>query len=78
MNKFCHSCTAPLDMPDFKGPAENYCKHCTDESGKLKPRDVVKQGIAEWFKGWQPDLDDQKALNRAEFFMKSMPAWAQD
>jgi len=54
MMKFCHSCTAPLDMPDFKGPAENYCKYCTDEKGKLKPRAEVKQGIANGLKAGSP------------------------
>ena len=54
MDKFCHSCAAPLSMDDFKGPAENYCKYCTDESGKFKPMLEIKQGIAGWFKGWQP------------------------
>ena len=78
MQKFCHSCTAPLDMPDFKGPAENYCKYCTDEAGTLKPREAVKQGIAEWFKSWQPNLNNQTAIKRADLFMQSMPAWAQD
>jgi len=77
MMKFCHSCTAPLDMPDFKGPAENYCKYCTDEKGKLKPQAEVKQGIAEWFKSWQPGLEDQVALKRADLFMQAMPAWAE-
>jgi hypothetical protein len=76
MNKFCYSCGAPLDMPDFKGPAENYCKYCTDDSGNLKPRDEIKQGIAQWFKGWQPGVDDAVALDRAEYYMQSMPAWA--
>jgi hypothetical protein len=78
MTRYCHACAAPLDMPDFKGPAENFCRYCTDESGKLKPKETVKQGIAEWFKSWQPGIDDQKALNRAELYMKSMPAWADD
>jgi hypothetical protein len=76
MNKFCYSCTAPLEMPDFKGPAENYCKHCTDENGTLKPRDEILKGIAHWFMSWQPDLDEEKALERAEHYMKAMPAWA--
>lgn len=77
MTKFCYACGAPLDMPDFKGPAENYCKYCTDDSGNLKPRDEIKQGIAQWFKVWQPGIDDRKAQERAEFYMKSMPAWAE-
>ena len=77
MNRFCHSCAAPLDMPDFKGAAENYCKYCTDESGKLKEKGIVRQGIAEWLKGWQPGIDDNQALDRADLYMKSMPAWAE-
>ena len=35
MDKFCHSCAAPLGNPEFKGPAEDYCKYCTDDAGKL-------------------------------------------
>lgn len=77
MDKFCHSCAAPLAVPDFQGLAENLCKHCTDESGKLKPREEIREGISQWFKSWQPGLDDAKALARAEHYMKSMPAWAE-
>ena len=76
MSGFCHSCTAPLSMPDFKGPAENLCKHCTDEKGNLKPREEIQTGIAQWFKSWQPNLDEETAVKRAEFFMKAMPSWA--
>ncbi len=77
MDKFCHSCAAPLGVPDFKGPAENYCKYCTDDKGQLKSKETIQQGIAQWFKGWQPNLDDKKALQRASSYMKSMPAWAE-
>jgi len=76
MKRFCHSCAAPLDMPDFKGPAQNYCRYCTDERGNLKPREEIQTGVAEWFKSWQPDLDDERALARAASCMKAMPAWA--
>ena len=76
--KFCHSCAAPLDNPEFKGAAENYCKYCTDEAGSLKDKEQIKEGIVQWFKGWQPDLDDETAHKRAESYMKSMPAWADD
>jgi hypothetical protein len=77
MDKFCHSCAAPLNMSEFKGPAENYCKYCTDASGNLKSKEDVQKGLADWFKSWQPGLDDQKALNRAVHYMNSMPAWAE-
>jgi len=76
MKRFCCSCAAPLEIPDFKGPAENYCRYCTDEGGKLKSREEIQRGIAEWFKSWQTDVDDEKALARAANYMNAMPAWA--
>ncbi len=76
MQRFCHSCSAPLDMPQFKGSAEDYCKYCTDEEGKLKSRDEIQKGMARHLMSWQPNLDEEKALVRAEHFMKAMPAWA--
>lgn len=76
MDQFCHSCGAPLGVPEFKGPADNYCKHCTDEAGNLRSREQTQQGIARWLKSWQPDLDGATALARADHYMKAMPAWA--
>jgi hypothetical protein len=76
MDKYCHSCAAPLGAPGFKGPADNYCQYCTDAAGKLKSRKEIQQGVATWFKSWQPGLDDKKALARAASYMKAMPAWA--
>jgi hypothetical protein len=73
---FCHSCAAPIDLPEFQGPAENYCIHCTDEQGTLKSHEEIKAGVVEWMKTWQPDLDDAKAQQRAEHYLKAMPAWA--
>jgi hypothetical protein len=78
MDKFCHSCAAPLGMPEFKGPAENYCKYCTNETGELKTREEIQKGIADWFQSWQPGLDEQKALQRAADYMKAMPVWVQE
>ncbi len=76
MDKMCYSCGAPLSAPGFKGPADDYCKYCTDDKGKLKGKKEVQQGIAGWLKAWQPKLDDKKAMERAAFYMKAMPAWA--
>lgn len=47
MDKFCYSCAAPLSNPDLKGAAENYCKYCTDEKRDLKPKEEIKQGLAQ-------------------------------
>jgi hypothetical protein len=76
MDKYCYSCSAPLGMPEFNSPAENYCKYCTDENGKLKSRNEIHKGITEWLKIWQPELDEEVAQVRATHFMKAMPAWA--
>ena len=76
MTKLCHSCCAPLDNPDFKGTSDIYCKYCVDENGNLKPHKNVQWGIAQWLKSWQPEIDDETALERAGHFMKAMPAWS--
>ncbi|MHC4606311.1 MAG: hypothetical protein ACYTAF_05205 [Planctomycetota bacterium] len=77
MPKFCHSCAVPLETPGYAGPAEDLCKHCSDETGKLKSREAVRQGIAMWLATWQPGLDEAKAMARAEQYMKAMPSWAE-
>ena len=77
MNKFCYSCSATLEMPEFKGIAEKYCKYCTDEKGNLKSREEIRKGIAGWLKTWQPEIDEETARERATHFMKAMPAWAE-
>ena len=74
---FCYSCGVPLDLPGFQGPAENYCAQCTDEHGKLKSHQEILAGVAEWLKTWQPDLNDVKAMARAQHYLKAMPAWAE-
>ncbi|MDH3217140.1 MAG: zinc ribbon domain-containing protein [Candidatus Krumholzibacteria bacterium] len=76
MDKFCFSCSAPLNAPGFQSPAENYCTHCADEDGKLRSREEIQEGLAQWFQSWQPDLEEKTALARAEHFMKAMPEWA--
>jgi len=77
MSQNCYSCGVPLTMPEFKGPAEDYCNNCADGDGKLKPYEEVRLGLAQWLKSWQPALDDAVALKRATFYLKAMPAWAE-
>lgn len=78
MAKYCQSCSMPLDSPGARGPAKEYCKHCTDAKGNLKPRAEVQRGIAMWLSSWQGGLTEEQALKRAEHFMAAMPAWAED
>ena len=73
--KYCHSCTAPLDVPQFRGPSDIYCRYCSDGDGRLLPREKCREGIAHWLREWQPGIDEAESLRRAELFMKAMPAW---
>ena len=75
--KFCFSCGMPLDAESQNSSGE-YCGYCTTSEGKLKSREDVMQGIAQWMKMWQPDVDDVKVLVRAKAYMHGMPAWAAD
>ena len=68
---FCQSCGMPMQS---ESP---YCEYCTDETGQLKPREAVREGIAQWLASWGPDQDaDYRA--RADRYMAAMPAWATD
>ena len=75
-NSFCYSCGVPLEVPELNGTLEHYCESCTDRDGHLTPRDLVQKGVAKWLKAWQPDLNDAEAMERADHYLKSMPAWA--
>ncbi len=73
----CYACAAPL-KGEFKGQSDVYCRYCLDENGQLKPREDIRRGIAQWFRSWQPNLDDATALARADLYMRAMPAWADE
>ena len=77
MTEFCHSCGASLADPSMKGPSAQYCKYCTDATGKLRPPAEVQKGIAQWLKSWQPEITEEQAMDRAGHYMKAMPAWAE-
>lgn len=75
MASVCYACGAPL-TGDFKGQSEIYCKGCCDSHGQLRPRADIQRGIAQWFRTWQPDLDESTSLVRADLYMRAMPEWA--
>jgi len=70
----CFSCGAPTNG-DLK--MESFCDYCKDEKGNLKSRIEIKKGIAGWLSAWTDEtLTEEQLLQRAEFYMKSMPKWA--
>ncbi len=78
MNQFCQSCGMPLNSEGAKSASGSYCQYCTDESGKLHPREAVQQGIAQWLKSFAPENGQADFDKRAAHYMKAMPAWAEE
>lgn len=72
----CQSCSVSLE--EFHGASDRYCRFCSDEQGRLRPREEVLESIAHWVQDWQEGVSPQKARDRARRFMSAMPAWADD
>jgi hypothetical protein len=63
----CESCGMPIEM----GP---YCRHCTDEAGKLQPFEERFERMVQW-RMRQEALDRRTAEARTREYMRGMPAW---
>ncbi len=76
---YCPSCAGNLNDPGISdNPSHRYCKHCTYSDGTLKSREDAIKEIASWFEYWQKNVTPAQALQRAEHYIKAMPAWAED
>ena len=74
-----HACGICLETPGFKGKSDIHCTHCTDEDGNLNiSREDVQRAVANLFKEWHPNVDDEKAMRRADHYLRAMPRWADD
>lgn len=78
--RFCHSCGMPLNGPAGKESSlANYCEYCVDPAtNKLKSREEAQKGIAEWLKMFTPTEGNPDLMKRADHYLKSMPAWAEE
>lgn len=72
---YCRSCSALLSDGIHGGISDRYCRFCSDENGRLKPRDEVEDLLTLWIQGWQGTLSRDEARRRAVTFMNAMPAW---
>ncbi len=75
--QFCHSCAKPLMGEEGKDYRGNYCGFCSDENGDLYPRELVQKGLAEWLKQWAPQ-GGPDFMERADNYLKAMPAWVEE
>lgn len=73
----CGSCGFPMRASaDFAGGRLDalYCSTCGDETGHLRPFDVVLQANADYMSREQ-GLDSTAARTMAHALLVSMPAW---
>ncbi len=73
----CESCGMTMkDASQHGGEDINnlFCLYCTDETGKLKPREKIREGMIGFYM-----KSENKSREEAERFtdeyMKKMPAW---
>lgn len=72
----CQSCSVSLLDRHNQGVSDRFCRYCSDESGRLLPREEVRRLIADWFRSWQPGVTEENVVRRADLYMELMPAWS--
>jgi hypothetical protein len=75
--KPCDSCGMPMrEVQDHGGSnwSNPYCVHCTDETGKLKRREQVRESMTRLYMSrlGKPREEAQKFVDQQ---MKKLPAW---
>jgi hypothetical protein len=78
MNGFCSSCGMPLKGENGKDFRGDFCLYCSDESGALYPAETVQRSIADWLREISCGEGSADFMERAKYYMKSMPAWANE
>jgi hypothetical protein len=77
MEKRCISCGMPMTKPeDFGGTnmANESCVYCSHTDGSLKPRNVVRDGMIEFWMS-REHVGRPVAEKAVDEYMAGMPAW---
>ncbi len=73
----CDSCGMPMrEAKDHGGGdcSNPYCVHCTDETGKLKSREQVREGMTRLYMS-RMGKPREEAAKFVDQQMKKLPAW---
>lgn len=73
----CISCGMPLTRPTDHAKGDvtrDWCVHCADAEGDLKPWEAVVEGMTAFIVRGQ-GLDEGVARDMAERMLVTMPAW---
>ena len=76
----CQSCGMPMDKPEDHGGGDVnslYCRYCTDEQGKLMPREQVRAKMIQFYLQKQ-GKDQTEAEKLTDQLMGTMPAWKRE
>lgn len=74
----CQSCGMPMaqDSDHGGGRLENpYCKYCTDESGNLKTKEEVREGMINFQMQQSPGKTREEVAAEVDQHMSTMPTW---
>ncbi len=69
----CQSCSASLDDGVHGGVSDHYCRFCSDEQGRLRPREQVQGVIARWLQGWQGESRNRKRCDERRSSCRRCP-----
>lgn len=73
----CDSCGMPMREAEDHGGGDwdnPYCVHCTDETGKLKSRQQVREGMVRLYMS-RMGKPKEEAAEFVDRQMKKLPAW---
>lgn len=73
----CQSCGMPMNAPaDFGGGKTDnlYCRYCTDATGNLLPKEVVRQNMIQFYTQTVGKTSEE-AMVEVDKIMGTMPAW---
>lgn len=76
-NRICESCGMPMRHPaEFGGGKTDnlYCRHCTDETGRLKPFDRFIEDLKNFIIS-RMGIHEEEAMETALANIAKMPAW---
>lgn len=73
----CYSCGMPFEKASdhaLGDPTQNFCIHCTDEKGRLKPYEEIVNGFANYLVHSQ-GVAMTAAIAIAKDVLAKQPAW---
>lgn len=75
--KACGSCGFPMEKPEdfsLSNVVSLYCRHCTDETGKLLPYEAILKANTKYYIESQ-GISENVASKMAKDLLATMPAW---